>query len=546
MTKQKDFKTSMKGLWLLTRPNVGRIAVRCALGIVRIAASLTFVWVCKSLVDIVTGQSDLQLWSRVAIMLGVMLVQYATGLAASYYEGIITIHTTSELRSSTFEHVMRSRWAGRESYHSGDIVSRLEEDVQVVVDLVCSRFPDIVITILQLVAASCYLLTLAPGLAWLLIGLMVVAVVGSKMFFRTIRRLSMEIREKESGVQGYVQENVLHRAVSLTLSGLERVVKRMNSQQDEVIDKTVSRLRFGIVARGFMSLGFAAGYASAFLWGIFGIRSGAVTFGMMTAFLQLVSQVQGPIANLSRHVPAFIHALTSVDRVVELFELPEERYSRPDLLEGTPGIRVNSLSFVYPDGHKKVLDTLMCDFKPGTITAIMGETGAGKSTLMRLLLALLHPAEGSIELYNEVRTVSVSADTRCNFMYVPQGNSLMSGTLRQNFQMADPDATDEDMKDALHTAAADFVFDLPEGLDTLCSEEGGGFSEGQAQRIAIARALLHSGGIMILDESTSALDAVTEQTILQNLHERCRGRKTILFVSHRETVSDWADSVLSL
>lgn len=543
---QKDFKTSMKGLWLLTRPNMGRITVRCVLGMVRIAASLTFVWVCKSLVDIVTGQSDLQLWSHVAIMLSVMLVQYATGLAASYYEGVITVRTTSEMRSTSFEHVMRSRWGGRETFHSGDVVSRLEEDVQVVVDLMCSRFPDIVITILQLVAASCYLLTLAPGLAWLLIGLMIVAVVGSKMYFKTIRRLTLEIREKESAVQGYVQENVLHRAVALTLSGLERVVLRMSRQQDEVIDKTVSRLRYGITARGFMSLGFAAGYASAFLWGIFGIRSGAVTFGMMTAFLQLVGQVQGPIANLSRHVPAFIHALTSVDRVVELYELPEEKYSGPELLDGTPGIRVNSLSFMYSDGHKMVLDSLQYDFKPGTITAIMGETGAGKSTFMRLLLALLHPTDGSIELYNDSRSVRVSVDTRCNFMYVPQGNSLMSGTLRQNFHMADPDATDEEMKDALHAAAADFVFDLPDGLDTLCSEEGGGFSEGQAQRIAIARALLHSGGIMILDESTSALDAVTEQTILHNLHERCRGRKTILFVSHRETVSDWADSVIRL
>lgn len=545
--EQGSFKKSITGLWQLARPDSWRIIIRCLTGMLNIAASLLFVWLSKSLVDIASGDSDASLPVYVAALIGVMLVQFGTNLFASYYEGVITVRATSEMRSMVFERVMRSRWDGREAFHSGDMVNRMEEDIQVVVDLICSRFPDIIITLMYLIASSLYLLSLSPGLMWLLVGLMCVAVLCSKLYFKTIRRLTQAIRQKESEVQGFIQENILHRVVALTLSGVGNVLERMSRSQEEVVGLTTRRLRCGLISRGFMSLGFAAGYASAFLWGIFGIRSGAVTFGGMTAFLQLVGRVQTPISNLSRHVPAFIHALTSVDRVLELTGLAQESYGNPSYISGVPGISVDNVTYRYPQQEKRVLDSFSFDFKPGSITAIMGETGAGKSTLMRLILSLLHPENGAISLYNENGDrIPVSADTRCNFMYVPQGNSLMSGTVRQNFLMACPDATDAEMTEALKTAEAGFVLELPDGLDTLCGEEGTGLSEGQSQRIAIARALLHPGSILILDESTSALDSATERAVLANLHSRCRGVRTVLFVSHREAVSEWADIVLRL
>lgn len=546
MMEPVRFKESIRSLWRLTRPNTGRIAVRCIVGLVRVSASLAFVWVCKALVDIAVGDLQKPLGLYVAVMLGIMLLQYCNNLFASYYEGTIIVRANAEMRSKVFGHVMMSRWDGQESFHSGDTVNRLEEDIQVVVDLICSRTPDIIITLFQLIAASAYLMCLSPGLWWLLAGLMVIAVLGSKMFFKTIRSITLAIRRKESEIQGYMQENLLHRAVALTLCGAERVLERMNAMQDEVVSQTRRRLRLGIVARGFMSLGFAAGYASAFLWGIFGIYSGTVTFGMMMAFVQLVGQVQMPVSNLGRHIPAFIHALTSVDRIEELTDLPSEKYGKPDLLHGSVGIEVRNVSFRYTPEGRRILDDMSYSFKPCSITAVSGETGVGKSTLMRLLLGLLHPQEGEIVLTSDGREVPVSADTRCNFMYVPQGNSLMSGTIRQNFLMANPAATDEEMKNALEVASAGFVLKLRDGLDSICGEEGSGFSEGQSQRIAIARALLHPGNVMILDESTSALDSATEQEVLRNLHEYCHGGKTILFVSHREAVTEWADAVLSL
>ena len=294
-----------------------------------------------------------------------------------------------------------------------------------------------------------------------------------------------------------------------------------------------------------------AGYAAAFLWGVFGIKSGAVTFGMMTAFLQLVGQVQRPIADISRHIPAFIHSLTSVERILELTELPLEAEGEDILFEKAPGIRMEDVTFAYtdvPEGMEPqlVLEHFSYDFKPSSVTAIMGVTGVGKSTLTRLVLALLRPASGSVVLYSGTETIPASPATRCNFRYVPQGNSLMSGTVRDNLLLANPSATEDEMREALHLAVADFVLDLPDGLDTVCSEKGSGLSEGQAQRIAIARALLHPGGVLSLAEATSALDRDTEDMLLQRLSQKVSGGKTILWITHRESVTSIADAVLRI
>lgn len=541
----KDFRTCMKGLGSMIRPVSGRIIVTILIGLVRIGASLLFVWICKRLIDIASGVVDLPVWSYVGILIGVMLLQLASNVVFNYWQGLAEVKTRLQMRQDLFSHIIRSSWSGRETFHSADAINRMQEDLRVVVDLICVRLPDAVVTLCQLIAASVFMLALAPKLVWILILLMLVAVLGSKMFFKILRELTEKIRKKDSEVQGHVQENLQRRVLVLTLFGVDRVTDRMGQLQDDIRDHTVKRLNYNAVARTFMSFGFMSGYAAAFLWGVFGIRSGAVTFGMMTAFLQLVGQIQRPIADLSRHVPAFINSLTSVERLMELQELPLEPDVADDVFPGAPGVRIHDLSFAYPDDHQQVLDGLDFDFKPGSMTVITGHTGVGKSTLVRLVMALLQPSRGSIELYDGERSVPSTVATRCNFTYVPQGNSLMSGTIRDNLRLADAQASEEEMRQALHLAAADFVFDLPAGLDTLCSEAGAGLSEGQAQRVAIARALLRPAGIVILDEASSSLDSATEQVLLDRLGASCKGRKTILFISHREAVSRYADATLA-
>ena len=542
----KSFRTCLGGLWELLRPIRGRVLVSVLIGAVKIAASLGFVWICKSLVDIVTGVSDKPLGLHVGIMAGIMVLQLVSGIGGSYWENLIRVKSQNSIREQHFAHVMRSTWGGREAFHSGDMTNRLEEDIRVVVDLLCTNLPDCIVTLCQLVAASVYLLALAPNLTWLLLLLMAVAVVGSKMFFRKLRELTGRIRGREAEIQGYMQENIQHRVLALTLIGVERVITKLGWLQKDLCDTTVTRLNYNAVARSFMSLGFLSGYAAAFLWGIYGIKAGSVTFGMMTAFLQLVGQVQRPVADISRHIPAFIKALTSVERLMELEELPLEEQGEQVKFSSAPGIRMEDVSFRYTGSEPEVLSGFSHDFKPGTTTVIMGLTGAGKSTLIRIVMALLKPSEGKVTIYADGLEMPVSPAVRGNYMYVPQGNTLMSGTIRENLLLADPSASEERMREALHLAAADFVFDLPQGLDTICSEKGAGLSEGQAQRIAIARALLHEGGVLILDEATSSLDAGTERRLLENVATSYRGSKTILFISHREAAVQYADDVLRL
>lgn len=535
----------MKGLHRMAKPVRGRDAVSVVVGVLRIAASLAFVWISKRLVDIATGALDAPLPPSVAAMAGIMLVQIVCGLFSSYWTNLNIVKTQNSLRISLFSHVLNSRWRGRETFRSGDTINRLEEDIRVLTDLICSRIPEVIITVAQLLAASAYLMRMEASLLWALVVLMAVAVVGSKLFFGKLRELTSVIRAQDSEVQQLIQENLQNRVLVLTLFGVGHVVSRLASLQDLLKKNTVRRLNYNAVARGFMNFGFMAGYAAAFLWGIFGIKSGAVTFGMMTAFLQLVGQIQRPIADLGHQVPAFIKALTSIERLLELEDLKIEQYHGDFLLEGAPGIEMKNVTFAYEGTN--VLEHFSHDFKPGTFTVLAGPTGVGKSTLTRLMLGLLAPAQGKVLLYSSGgRSHVADVDTRCNFMYVPQGNSLLSGTIRENMLLAKPDATEEEMLSSLNIAAAGFVRDLPAGLDTLCGEGGTGLSEGQGQRIAIARALLREGGVMILDEATSALDSETELLLLGNIASRYKGRKTVIFISHRPAATRIADAVVNL
>lgn len=529
-------------LWAMSKNLRWRIAVTVALGMVKIAASLAFVWASKHLVDIATKTSSDSMGRGIALFIGILVVQIACWIFSNWWNSYNTVKAQNHLRNQLFSHVLRSRWTGRERFLSGDVVNRLEDDIRISAGLLIDSFPSVIITLIQLVAASVYLMTLAPNLLWVLIILMAAAVIGSRLFFKQLRRLMAYIRSRESDVQQLMQESFQHRVLMLTLTGVERVLERFGWLQTDIEDNTRKRLNYNAFARGLMIFGFQAGHAAAFLWGVFGIAAGTVTYGMMTAFLQLVGQVQRPIADLGLQVTTFIRAITSIERLMDLQDLEEEGAKESIALPGAPEVVVSNLSYAYPDLNRPVLKDFSCRFASGSFNVITGPTGVGKSTLINLILGLLQPTEGTITVGDYPAGVAL----RSNFMYVPQGNSLLSGTIASNLHLAKEDASLSEIKDVLTTAEAGFVYDLPEGLDTPCGESGSGLSEGQAQRIAIARALLRPGGILILDESTSALDPATERKLLENIHKRHHGNKTIIFISHREAAIRFADNIVNI
>lgn len=540
------------------------------LGIIRTLLSLTFVWVCKELVDIATGESQEPLGQWTAFMIACIVLQICCRIASSYCEQYGRINIQNNLRDRLFYSLISSRWSGRERFGTGDAVNRLEEDIRVVSELVSSHIPAVVVTFAQLAAASTFLLFISPNLLWALVGLMIVGIIASRLSFLKLRSLSTAIRTKDGEIQQHIQEHLQNRVVALTIIGIERVMATLNTLHSALRYNTIKRLNFHSLNSALLSVSFMGGYAAAFLWGVYGIKSGVVTFGMMTAFLQLVSQIQMPLSELARKIPAFIHALSSIERLAELENLDSEENAPLCRLEAPAGILFKDVTFSYPDSHSGVLfNSFSHNFLPGTMTVVAGATGIGKSTLVRLMLGLLKPQSGSILIYGSSSNLQSASNlhdaanlhntanqqsaakshyaskaTRCNFKYVPQGNTLLSGTILDNLLMADPKADRERIDAALHIAAADFVHSLPEGLQTICGESGSGLSEGQCQRIAIARALLQSGSVLLMDESTSSLDPATESLVLQNL--RTLSNHTIIFISHREAVMKSADSLLEL
>ena len=532
--------------WLWNRINGyrRRFLWCCLVGILRVAASLSFVWTCKVAVDIATGkhQGNLNLW--IAAMICIMILQIIFSNMATWQRAANTMFIANSLRLRLFDKSMNSDWTGKDRLHSGDTMNRLEEDVRVVSESVGDDIPQMLIVGFQLAAASAFLFMLQRDLLYVLLCIMPVALLSSKLYFKTMRKLTAEVRSKESQVQSILQENLQNRLLVKAMGTLKNIVNMLDSKQQLLRDIYMNRLHFSTRSRVIVQLGFQTGYAVTFVWGVLGMRDGFVTYGMMTAFLQLVNQVQRPIVDLSQYIPNMVKALTSVERLKELDELPQEDKKNDILLHGKVGVRLEKLSYKYPDNNKSTLETLTYDFKPGTSTAIMGETGAGKSTLIRLILSLLSKESGKMTIYNDATEVDIASSTRCNFMYVPQGNTLLSGTVRENLLLANPKATDEQMKKALNISAAEFIYSK-DGLETMCCEKGGGLSEGQAQRIAIARALLHPGSIIILDEASSALDSETEEKILKSLMSDMK-EKTIIWITHHEAVTQYMDQVLRI
>lgn len=537
----------LRWLWRAWRGNRLQAVVNATLGLLDVAVSLSSVWAVKHAIDVASHTTEGSLYWAVALMGLLILCGFAINIFAVWVRNILGIKAQNRMQQRMLDRILRSEWRGKEKRHSGDVLNRLEFDVNNVVNFLTETVPNTLSVLALFIGSFCYLFSMDPWLAAIIVFMLPVFILSSKVYVGHMRKLTRQVRNSDSKVQSVLQETIQHRMLIKTMEKDEAMVDRLEGMQSELRHNVVKRTKFSVFSNLILNFGFALGYLTAFLWSALRMSAGTLTFGGMTAFLQLVAKIQGPARNLTKLVPAFVSVFTAAERLMELEENPLEEQGEPIYLnkaEGGVGIKFSNVTYAYDDGKRNVIDNLTFDFKPNSCTAILGETGAGKTTIVRLILALLHPVKGNVTIYNKVEEKDISPRIRCNLVYVPQGNTLLSGSIRDNLRMGRLNATDEEMYAALDKACAGFVKELPDGLATNCAEAGGGLSEGQAQRIAIARALLREGGVMIFDEATSALDPETERTLLKNLlgeHSH-----TIIFITHRPAVVDYCDNVLRI
>ena len=496
--------------------------------------SLAAIYFSKQTIDIATGNPNGNLWAHAAGMIACIVGSMIAGMLNPWMIERNSMKFQMQMQMLLNGRMMAASWKSAQQWHTGDILNRLVKDCAEVVQLVVFTVPSLCVTLVELVAALVFLFMLDSRIAWLILFSSPLLLL-SKIYYKRMRKLSKEWKSNDSLVTSVLQENTNARLLIASL-GAENV---RNALLEEGLQNRLhtgmQQLKIAIYSKTILQSVFHTGYFLAFLLGIYYLSKDLITFGTMVAFIQLVSRIQGPILQFIGFVPGLIRVRASVERIMELEECPSSRKRNRNIIRQAEYLKVEDLHFGYSDGE--IINGMSFTVKAGEPLAIMGHTGVGKTTLIRLIAGILEPNQGNILLKGDGKDWDTAELERTNFVYVPQGNSLFSGTIRDNLRMVNREASDEQLKEALGTACADFVWDLPQGLDTEISENGVGLSEGQAQRLAVARAMLLPGSVWIFDEVTAALDAGTAQQLISNLLEKGKD-KILLFVTHDAALRD--------
>ena len=496
--------------------------------------SLAAIYFSKQTIDIATGNQDGDLWGHAAGMIACILGSMIAGLLNPWMIERNSMKFQMQLQMLLNGRMMAASWKNAQQWHTGDILNRLVKDCGEVVQLVVFTVPSLCVTVVELMAALVFLFILDSRIAWLILFSSPLLLL-SKIYYKRMRRLSKEWKSNDSHVTSVLQENTTARLLIASL-GAENVRNTLLEEGlQNRLNTGMQQLKIAIYSKSILHSVFNIGYFLAFLLGIYYLSKDLITFGTLVAFIQLVGRVQGPILQFIGFVPGLIRVRASVERIMELDECPSGRKRNKSIIRQAEYLKIEDLHFGY--NEREIIKGMNFTVKAGEPLAIMGHTGVGKTTLIRLIAGILEPGQGNILLNGDGSNWDTAELDRTNFVYVPQGNSLFSGTIRENLQMVNREVADSQLKEVLGMACADFVWDLPQGLDTEIGENGFGLSEGQAQRLAVARAMLLPGSVWIFDEVTAALDAATAHQMVTNLLERGKD-KILLFVTHDAAVRE--------
>ncbi|MBD1423719.1 ABC transporter ATP-binding protein [Sphingobacterium chuzhouense] len=530
----------IKWAWAFSKPYRSALLLYFLAELVALGLSLLFIYYSKHAIDYAiagdTANMKQSLWLAIWSVVG----GQGASLYASWVNDRMRSRMLVRLQQEVVDAQMRATWALVKNWHTGDIMVRVNTDCQEVVQMIGTTALDAIITIFRLLSAFGFLWIMDPMLAVVILCISPL-VVFSKLYFKRLKKMNQELKRAESNLGNVVQENMRFRLVIRAL-GLQRIRwDKVTGSQEAIYAMKMRVLNFSTVSKGILRFTVNAGFLLTFIWGIFRLHAGEITFGTMSAFLQLVGRIQGPVLTLMGFVPTFIRFRTALERVDEMLQSEKEEEVEAEYLPNIQQLRLRGVGFRYED--KGVFHQFDADFVRGKPTAVVGASGKGKTTLIRLLLCLLKPNSGSLQLHADGREIQLSSAHRTNFAYVPQGDKLFSGTIRENLQVNSQPVLEERIREVLVTACATFVYDLPEGLDTLVGESGYGLSEGQAQRVAVARALLQDCAVWLFDEVTSALDPSTAVELADRLIEAGKD-KILVFVTHDPVLTERCSQVV--
>ena len=544
-SKRDDAKQYLKWCLGYSKPYFPQLMLLMIFDLAATLMSVGMAIIGKEMIDRASDGNLSDLWIIIAIYVVVILGSQFLGIVSSLFSAIVYEKFGFGIRKKVYRRILDTCWIDVSRYHTGDLMTRLTSDVGAVSDGISTTIPTIIRLFVELLVTFCTLAYYDLRLALFALLVAPIALFASVILGRKLKYLTIKVQETESKYRSFMQESLANILIEKSFCLEDYSEERLTQLRDERIYWVFKKNRTNMLASAAMGLSFQLGYIVAFAWGAICIANRTITYGTMTVFLQLVNRIQAPIVSLAQLVPRLISMLASAGRIIELQNLPKEEYKGLSIGQEKIGVKVEKISFGYTD--ELVFDDASIDFKPGEFTAIVGKSGIGKTTLVRLIMAFTNKMKGNIEFYNAAgETMPASPDARNFIAYVPQGNTLFSGSIKDNVLMGKKDATDEEVIEALKGAAAyDFVMDFPRGIDTVIGEKGVGISEGQAQRIAIARALVKKAPFLILDEATSSLDENTELSVLEGIR-KWNPSPTCLLITHRRSVLQYCDREIQI
>lgn len=543
--KNQSNKTTLKWIYRRIKRFLPAIIATALISAVTAVSYVVLALLTKKVLDIATGDAAGNLAAAGAALFAVIALQVTAGACQSLLNAYTNGKLTMSLREYLFTVICKKKYEDISPYHSGDILNRITSDVDTVVSSSVTIIPNSVSIFTKIIAGLGAMVFMNPILALIILLLGVTVPAIGRFISKKYKYMHKECQRTEGRTRSFMQECFENIVVIKTFASEGPFIKRLQRCMDDNFKLKIKRTGISIAATISLYTFFTIGYYAVLLWGAGGLSKGTLTYGTLMAFLQLISQLRAPLQNVSGILPQYYSAIASAERLTELEGLRDEtsllKSEDTDKLKADfKSIEAKNLCFGY--GAKNILENCSFTAEKGDIIAITGESGSGKSTLFKLILGLYSPKSGSLTVNGKIPT---DASVRPLFAYVPQGNMVLSGSIRDNISLCNPDVDEESIINAAKAAEIyDYIAALPDGLDTILSERGAGLSEGQIQRISIARALITEAPVLLLDEATSALDETTETKVLENIR-RMTG-KTVLFITHRNTSLKACDKIMHI